>query len=65
VRGDTGAQGVGKNKPRSKIWDISLETCGLERVPWGVGPAIRLHVANILRVYDVLTAEREAAEASA
>ncbi len=53
-----------KNKPRSKIWDISLETCGLERVPLGVA-SHQLHVANILRVYDVLKAEREAAEESA
>jgi len=48
-------------KPRSTIWDIPLETCGLERVPLGVA-SHQLHVANIMRVYDQLKPEYAAVE---
>ena len=47
-----------KGKDRKEIWDIPLETCGLERVPLGVA-SHQLHVANILSVYDKLKAEQE------
>jgi glyoxylase-like metal-dependent hydrolase (beta-lactamase superfamily II) len=45
--------------PRDLIWDIPLETCGLQRVPLGVA-SHQLHVANIMRVYDHLKEEMEA-----
>ncbi len=45
-------------KGRDKIWDIPLETCGLERVPLGIA-SHQLHVANIMAVYDALLAEEE------
>jgi glyoxylase-like metal-dependent hydrolase (beta-lactamase superfamily II) len=45
--------------PRDTIWDIPLETCGLERVPLGIA-SHQLHVANILAIYDELKAEQDA-----
>lgn len=53
------------DEPRDTIWDIPLETCGLERVPLGIA-SHQLHVANILSIYDELKAkqDQEAAEAS-
>jgi len=50
---------LAQDKPRTVIKDIPLETCGLERVPLGIA-SHRLHVANILTVYDCLKAERDA-----
>lgn len=50
---------IKRGKPRQTIWDIPLETCGLERVPLGIA-SHQLHVANILTVYDRLRAEQEA-----
>ena len=50
---------LAQDKPRTVIKDIPLETCGLERVPLGIA-SHRLHVANILTVYDRLKAERDA-----
>lgn len=50
---------IKRGKPRQVIWDIPLETCGLERVPLGIA-SHQLHVANILTVYDRLRAEQEA-----
>ena len=50
---------LAQDKPRAVIKDIPLETCGLERVPLGIA-SHRLHVANILTVYDRLKAERDA-----
>jgi cyclase len=47
-----------KGKDRKEIWNIPLETCGLERVPLGIA-SHQLHVANILSVYDKLKAEQE------
>ena len=35
---------------RKDIWDIPLESCGLERVPLGIA-SHRLHIANILSIY--------------
>lgn len=49
-----------KGRDRKEIWDIPLETCGLERVPLGIA-SHQLHVANILSVYDRLKAEQEGA----
>ncbi len=45
------------DEPRDTIWDIPLETCGLERVPLGIA-SHQLHVANILSVYDQLKSEQ-------
>jgi len=50
---------LAQDKPRTVIKDIPLESCGLERVPLGIA-SHRLHVANILTVYDRLKAERDA-----
>lgn len=47
-----------KGRDRKEIWDIALETCGLERVPLGIA-SHQLHVANILSIYDKLKAEQE------
>ena len=47
-----------KGRDRKEIWEIPLETCGLERVPLGIA-SHQLHVANILSVYDKLKAEQE------
>lgn len=47
-----------RRRVRKEIWDIPLETCGLERVPLGVA-SHQLHVANLLSVYDSLKAEQE------
>lgn len=47
-----------KGRDRKEIWEIPLETCGLERVPLGIA-SHQLHVANILSVYDKLKAEPE------
>jgi cyclase len=54
-------QTLEENEPRDTIWDIPLETCGLERVPLGIA-SHQLHVANILSVYDELKAEQDEAE---
>lgn len=54
---------IKRGKPRQAIWDISLETCGLERVPLGIA-SHQLHVANILTIYDRLCAEQQGAHAS-
>jgi glyoxylase-like metal-dependent hydrolase (beta-lactamase superfamily II) len=43
---------------RKDIWDIPLESCGLERVPLGIA-SHRLHVANILSIYDKLKDEQK------
>jgi glyoxylase-like metal-dependent hydrolase (beta-lactamase superfamily II) len=47
-----------KGRDRKEIWDIPLETCGLERVPLGIA-SHQLHVANILSVYDALKVKQE------
>lgn len=44
-----------QGRERKEILDISLEACGLERVPLGIA-SHRLHAANILSVYDKLKA---------
>ncbi len=49
---------LASGEDRQSIWAIPLEACGLERVPLGVA-SHRLHVANILSVYDKLKAARE------
>ncbi len=52
------AQVLKKGRDRKDIWNIPLETCGLERVPLGIA-SHQLHIANILSVYDKLKAEQE------
>jgi glyoxylase-like metal-dependent hydrolase (beta-lactamase superfamily II) len=47
-----------KGQDERSLWEIPLETCGLERVPLGIA-SHRLHVANIRSVYGRLKAERE------
>ncbi len=42
-------------RDRKEIWNIPLEDCGLERVPLGIA-SHRLHVANIMSIYDKLKA---------
>ncbi len=42
-----------QNRDRKELWNIPLEDCGLERVPLGIA-SHRLHVANIMSVYDKL-----------
>ncbi len=49
---------LASGEDRQSIWEIPLEACGLERVPLGVA-SHRLHVANILSVYDKLKAARD------
>lgn len=46
-----------QGRDRKEIWNMPLEECGLERVPLGIA-SHRLHIANILSVYDKLKAER-------
>ena len=46
---------VRHGRDRKEIWNIPLEDCGLERVPLGIA-SHRLHIANILSVYDKLKA---------
>lgn len=48
---------IKRGRARQTIWEIPLETCGLERVPLGIA-SHQLHVANILTVYDRLRAEQ-------
>jgi cyclase len=47
-----------QGRDRKEIWNIPLEDCGLERVPLGIA-SHRLHVANIMSVYDKLKATRQ------
>jgi len=51
-------QALKTGKDRKEIWEIPLETCGLERVPLGIASQ-QLHVANMLSLYDKLKAEQE------
>lgn len=44
-----------QGRDRKEIWNIPLEDCGLERVPLGIA-SHRLHIANILSIYDKLKA---------
>ncbi len=48
---------VEEGQDRESLWDIPLETCGLERVPLGIA-SHRLHVANIVSIYDKLLAKQ-------
>ncbi len=47
-------------KDRKELAKISLEACGLERVPLGLA-SHRLHTANLFSVYDQLKAAQDAA----
>jgi len=44
-----------QGRDRKEIWNMPLEDCGLERVPLGIA-SHRLHIANILSIYDKLKA---------
>ncbi|HOT91231.1 MAG TPA: MBL fold metallo-hydrolase [Anaerolineae bacterium] len=44
-----------QGRDRKELWNIPLEDCGLERVPLGIA-SHRLHVANIMSVFDKLKA---------
>jgi glyoxylase-like metal-dependent hydrolase (beta-lactamase superfamily II) len=46
-----------QGRDRKEIWGVPLEDCGLERVPLGIA-SHRLHIANILSIYDKLKAEQ-------
>ena len=46
-------------KEYKQIWNIPLEDCGLERVPLGIA-SHRLHVANIISIYDKLKVAQQA-----
>lgn len=50
------SEALSKGLDRKEIWNISLEDCGLERVPLGIA-SHQLHIANILSIYDRLKAE--------
>lgn len=47
-------------RDRKELAKVSLETCGLERVPLGLA-SHRLHTANLYSVYDQLKAAQEGA----
>ncbi len=52
---DKAARVLRLGRERKQLWNIPLEDCGLERVPLGIA-SHRLHVANLLSVYDKLKA---------
>jgi glyoxylase-like metal-dependent hydrolase (beta-lactamase superfamily II) len=50
---------IARGVPRSALTDITVEDCGLSRIPLG-GLAMRLHQANLLTLYDAYRAEIKA-----
>lgn len=52
---DKAARILRLGRDRKQLWNIPLEDCGLERVPLGIA-SHRLHVANLLSIYDKLKA---------
>ena len=46
--------------PRTGILDITIEECGLSRIPLG-GLVQKLHQANLLTLYDAYRSEMRAA----
>ena len=46
---------IARGVPRSALTDITVEDCGLSRIPLG-GLAMRLHQANLLTLYDAYRA---------
>ena len=50
---------IARGVPRSGILDITIEECGLSRIPLG-GLAQKLHQANLLALYDSYRSEMKA-----
>jgi glyoxylase-like metal-dependent hydrolase (beta-lactamase superfamily II) len=55
---------IARGVPRSAIMDITIEECGLSRIPLG-GLVQRLHQANLLTLYDAYRAEIKPRRAAA
>lgn len=53
---------IARGVPRNALSDITVEDCGLSRIPLG-GLAIRLHQANLLTLYDAYRSEIKARRA--
>jgi glyoxylase-like metal-dependent hydrolase (beta-lactamase superfamily II) len=51
---------IARGVPRSGILDITIEECGLSRIPLG-GLVQKLHQANLLTLYDAYRSEMRAA----
>jgi cyclase len=49
-------EGIARGVPRSGILDISIEQCGLSRIPMG-GLVQKLHHANLLALFDAYRSE--------
>jgi len=50
---------IARGVPRSRITDITIEECGLSRIPLG-GLVQKLHQANLLMLYDNYRSEMRA-----
>lgn len=55
---------IARGVPRSAIMDITIEECGLSRIPLG-GLVQKLHQANLLTLYDAYRAEIKPRRAAA
>jgi cyclase len=54
---------IARGVPRTGILDITIEECGLSRIPLG-GLVQKLHQANLLTLYDAYRSEMKARRAS-
>jgi len=54
---------IARGVPRTGILDITIEECGLSRIPLG-GLVQKLHQANLLTLYDLYRSEMKARRAS-
>lgn len=54
---------IARGVPRSGILDITIEECGLSRIPLG-GLVQKLHQANLLTLYDAYRSEMKARRAA-
>jgi len=54
---------IARGVPRSGILDISIEQCGLSRIPLG-GLALKLHNANLLTLFDAYRSEMRSSRAT-
>jgi glyoxylase-like metal-dependent hydrolase (beta-lactamase superfamily II) len=50
---------IARGVPRNALTDITVEDCGLSRIPLG-GLSLRLHQANLLTLYDAYRSEIKA-----
>ncbi|MCC7362166.1 MAG: MBL fold metallo-hydrolase [Anaerolineales bacterium] len=50
---------IKRGRPRAAVKDIDIESCGKSRIPLN-GQVTTLHTANLLALYDRLTAARDA-----